>query len=190
LIGGCVHQAFNAFAGLSDEQQKQPLVAYKPKERATAPGPEEVPIKHSSSFVQQERSGALAPASGRYQSQAQSLQRSGAGASQDEGLTSGNALEWALKRADAYFDEVEGNSEVNRGTRALVTNPVTEGVLKAMQARISSSRFTIQQAMLRMSRALRGGSSYPIHRQDARTFSMRVDAGTRAQCLAPHSLLT
>lgn len=109
------------------------MVTYKPRECDVAPEAEEVPILHSSSFKQQERrSGAAETPSSPLPSSTALAQRSADAG--EGGELSGNAFEWAMKRADRHFDSVEADGEVNATARAIVTNPATQGALKAMQA--------------------------------------------------------
>ena len=95
-----------------------------------APGPEEVPIKHSSSYILQERSGGAASRSGARSGGETLATRD---ALSTEAVDSGNALQWALHRADAYFDKVESDSATNSTARTLVSHPATQGAMRTMQ---------------------------------------------------------
>lgn len=49
-----------------------------------------------------------------------------------------NAMEWALRQADAYFDRVEADQESYSTTRMLVKNPATQATMRTMQVRTSA----------------------------------------------------
>ena len=89
-----------------------------------------MPIKHSSSYILYERSGGAASSS-----RASSSSRAPAtrDSHEDEELMSSNALQWALHRADTYFDKVESDSATNRTARTLVSHPATQATMRTMQ---------------------------------------------------------
>jgi hypothetical protein len=110
----------------------KPIVTYKPKQREVAPGPPDVPVKHSSSYILKDRQTSNSQAES---SRATAKAKPRAGDSAD---LSGNAFEWALKQADAYFDKVETETATNRQAQLIVKNPGTQVTMKAMQVRGSS----------------------------------------------------
>eukprot|EP00892_Ulva_mutabilis_P011760 jgi/Ulvmu1/8957/UM005_0048.1 len=100
----------------------RPLVRYQPRVRKVAPAPSEVPVVHSSSYLLQEQEVAL------------QSNRKAPVARRDQDLdATSNAMEWALRRADAYFDKVEAESAENSTVRTLVQNPATRATMKTMQ---------------------------------------------------------
>jgi hypothetical protein len=111
----------------------RPIVTYEPKERPVAPGPQEVPVIHSSSFILQKREG-ITNASLPSKSSSSAEERS-SNATADADDMSGNAFEWALRQADAYFDKVESESAANRHARLIVMNPATQATMRTMQVR-------------------------------------------------------
>jgi hypothetical protein len=106
----------------------RPIVTYKPKAREVKPGPAEVPVIHSSAYLHRQAGSAKSA----YIQRGQTALKKKLTADED---MSKNAVEWALRRADAYFDKVEMESDANRSARALVKNPATQATMKTMQAR-------------------------------------------------------
>lgn len=107
-------------------------MTYKPKAREVQPAPEEVPVVHSSAYLLKEQQApAATPSAAKKRAQKRSA----------EDDVSGNAFEWALRRADAYFDKVESEGDANRSARSLVSNPATQATMKTMQARALARLF-------------------------------------------------
>ena len=101
-------------------------MTYKPKTREVQPAPEEVPVVHSSAYLLKEQ---------QQHAPGHSLAAKRAKKRSAEEDVSGNAFEWALRRADAYFDTVETQGDAQRSARSLVSNPATQATMKTMQAR-------------------------------------------------------
>ena len=119
----------------------KPIVTYKPKAREVAPGPPDVPVVHSSSYILKDRQ----PSNGQSAyGEPSTAGRSVAGSTDSEDL-SGNAFEWALKQADAYFDRVESEADSNRQAQLIVKNPATQATMKTMQVRSCHAYFTPPQ---------------------------------------------
>jgi hypothetical protein len=85
-----------------------------------------VPVIHSSAFLREQAGSAK----GSYLTVGAAATKKKLSADED---LSTNAMEWALRQADAYFDKVETESDANRSARALVRNPATQATMKTMQ---------------------------------------------------------
>ena len=130
-----------------DQQQQKPskdlIVTYTPKEREVAPAPEEAPIIHSSSYILRERQGNSTAAPQRQSPSQQHSSPASSGASRSssassasgEEVSSGNAIEWALRQADSYFDRVENDEAARKSAHNVVSNPVTQTTLRTLQVR-------------------------------------------------------
>lgn len=108
-------------------QEGKPLVQYQPRARKVAPAPSEVPVVHSSSYLLKEKEDTF------------KTSRRPADTSQTEGDldSTSNAVDWALRRADAYLDKVEADSSEHSAARILVQNPATRATMKTMQVQFS-----------------------------------------------------
>lgn len=111
-------------AGTEQVQDGKPLVQYQPRARKVAPAPSEVPVVHSSSYLLKEKEKTF-KASRRQPANTAQLNN-------DLDVTT-NAVEWALRRADAYFDKVEADSSEHSAARMIVKNPATRATMKTMQ---------------------------------------------------------
>lgn len=128
--GALLHHRPVTCADTNTAQESKPLVQYQPRARKVAPAPSEVPIVHSSSYLLQEQEGT-------FQSS-----RKHPTARRDQDLDdTANAMEWALRRADAYFDKVEAESSEHSTVRVLVQNPATRATMKTMQVTIPYKMF-------------------------------------------------
>lgn len=104
-------------------QDGKPLVQYQPRAREVAPAPSEVPVVHSSSYLLKEKEDTF------------KTSRRPENTSQTESdlESTSNAVDWALRRADAYLDKVEAESTEHSAARLLVQNPATRATMKTMQ---------------------------------------------------------
>jgi hypothetical protein len=100
----------------------RPIVQYQPKARKVAPAPQEVPVVHSSAYLLRRN---------KPEKSEKPVLASTSGATPDDEQQ--NAMEWALRQADAYFDRVEADQESHSTARVLVKNPATQVTMKTMQ---------------------------------------------------------
>lgn len=99
-----------------------PIVQYQPKARKAAAVPQNVPVVHSSAYLLR-------------RSKLKDTPRPAVQSSGDESVdhVEQNAVEWALRQADAYFDRVEADTDKLSPARVLVKNPATQATMKTMQ---------------------------------------------------------
>ena len=99
-----------------------PIVQYQPKVRKVSAVPQKVPVVHSSAYLFRRKK----PKDG---------ERPAVLSSRDDSVdpVEQNAVEWALRQADAYFDTVEGDKDKKSPARVLVKNPATQLTMKTMQ---------------------------------------------------------
>lgn len=117
------------------------MVQYEPKARKVAPAPSEVPVVHSSSYLLKEKEETFKAGRRKPDDDAPAEPNS-------DIHTTSNAVDWALRRADAYFDEVEANSSEHSAARMLVKNPATRATMKTMQVHIYQMEiYTIPDAV-------------------------------------------
>lgn len=130
------------------ERLEQAVVAYKPKVRTVAPPPEETPIIHSSAYLCKGKSRALdralqppsmaGPEGSDSEARKSVALRVGDAPSEDS--FSGNALEWALHKADQQLNEVEaGSSRSSQAALAIVKGPAGQITLRTMQVRLTAA---------------------------------------------------
>lgn len=123
----CVDEhSANAAGAMTQAGPPEPIVQYQPKARKVSALPQNVPVVHSSAYLlrrSEPKDGGRPATSSREQPTSAAEQ---------------NAVEWALRQADAYFDRVEADSEKQSAARSLVKNPATQATMKTMQVGAST----------------------------------------------------
>jgi hypothetical protein len=96
-------------------------VQYQPRAKKVLAAPQNVPVVHSSAYL-------LRSSKPKGNDRVTPTSRDAIVDPVEQ-----NAVEWALRRADAYFDRVEADTDKASPARALVRNPATQVTLKTMQ---------------------------------------------------------
>lgn len=96
---------------------------YEPKARKVLAMPQNVPVVHSSAYLLR-------------RSKPKDIERP-VQSSRDNAVdpVEQNAVEWALRQADEYFDRVEADTDTKSPVRVLVRNPATQVTMRTMQVR-------------------------------------------------------
>lgn len=95
---------------------------YQPKVRKVSAVPQKVPVVHSSAYLlrrSKPKDGDIPAVQSSRDDTVDPIEQ--------------NAVEWALRQADAYFDRVEGDQDTKSTARVLVKNPATQVTMKTMQ---------------------------------------------------------